>query len=244
MRHHPKRIVVAGGDGTVATVAAAVSGSETELAVIPGGTLNHFARNHGIPTDADEAVCVARDGRCIQADVGYTGGRLFLNTSVVGAYVTYVRMRERLERYMGYHLASLAAAVRLFFRLRSVRVVLDIDGVQKQYDTPLVFIGVGERELQVPALGNRLPHGRHCLHVLVVRERRAARVLAIALEAMTRGVQAAAQQPELESFLVDRCTLDMAGGMSRIAVDGEIVTMQSPIECRIAVGALTVVVPC
>ena len=42
-----QRIVVAGGDGTIASAAAAVCGTPVELAIMPGGTLNHFARDHG-----------------------------------------------------------------------------------------------------------------------------------------------------------------------------------------------------
>ncbi len=46
-----ERILVAGGDGTIATAASLVAKSETQLAILPGGTLNHFAKDHNIPTD-------------------------------------------------------------------------------------------------------------------------------------------------------------------------------------------------
>src|SRR6185312_460516 len=42
LKAHPKRILVAGGDGTIGTAAALLQGTNTELAIFPGGTLNHF----------------------------------------------------------------------------------------------------------------------------------------------------------------------------------------------------------
>ena len=55
------RVVVAGGDGTVAKAASVLVGKKTALAVVPGGTLNHFAKDHGIPTDQNEARKRGRD---------------------------------------------------------------------------------------------------------------------------------------------------------------------------------------
>src|SRR5207253_1675671 len=69
--HGTKRILVAGGDGTIATAAALVAKTDVELAVLPGGTLNHFARDHNIPTDLGKAALVASDGVVVGADIGY-----------------------------------------------------------------------------------------------------------------------------------------------------------------------------
>ena len=85
VRDGAERIVVAGGDGTIAQAAAALVGTRTALAVVPGGTLNHFARDHGVPTDHTEAARAAASGAIITTDVGYVNGQLFLNTSSVGA---------------------------------------------------------------------------------------------------------------------------------------------------------------
>src|SRR5690349_2149388 len=123
------RIVVAGGDGTVAKAASSLVGTKAALAVVPGGTLNHFARDHGIPTDPREAVELSSAGKTTTTDVAYVNGRLFLNTSSVGAYVLFVRTRERLERYVGYRLATILAAFRLLGRIRPFTVELELDGV-------------------------------------------------------------------------------------------------------------------
>ena len=143
MASRPARILIAGGDGSVGTAATIVCGTETELAILPGGTLNHFARDHDIPTDLDVAAKIAAQGKVSHADVAYVGDRLFLNTSSVGAYVAYVRLRDRAKKYVGYRLASLIAAVRLFMTMQPVSLELDVDGEHRNYSTPVVFIGVG-----------------------------------------------------------------------------------------------------
>ena len=60
LRERPPVLVAAGGDGTVSAVADVVRGSGTALGVIPVGTLNHFAKDLGIPLDPAEAVRVSR----------------------------------------------------------------------------------------------------------------------------------------------------------------------------------------
>ena len=84
------RVLVAGGDGTIAVAASVLFESNTELAILPGGTLNHFASDLGISTDPATALELAATGTCRNVDVGMVNGRLFLNTSSVGAYVHFV----------------------------------------------------------------------------------------------------------------------------------------------------------
>jgi diacylglycerol kinase family enzyme len=237
-----RRVLVAGGDGTVATAAAALIDSPAELAVLPGGTLNHFARDHGISTVAAEAVMLASQDACRGVDVGMVNGRIFLNTSSVGAYVRFVRVRERLERRLGYRLASTIAAFDILFTLRFMAVQVIVDGKKRIYRTPLLFIGVGERELQLPSLGQRLPDGQRGLHVMVVRGRSRARLLALGLAAVARGIDTFSRTPEFESFLVDELHVDMRG-MGTVAIDGEIVHLGTPLEYRLQRDALTLVCP-
>lgn len=238
------RVLIAGGDGSIATAADALRGKKCELAILPGGTLNHLAQDLGLPSDLDEAARVAAGTTTRTLDVGEVNGRVFLNTSSVGVYVTYVRMRERLERRLGYWLASAAAALRILFRLRTFRVTLDVNGEEREYITPLVFVGVGERELRLPSLGSRVLGGGAGLHVIVVQSRTAGRALALALAAAARGLRAASDTPAMQDFLVDRVRIEPKKKVPawNIAVDGEIVRVTPPLEYRLVRGALNVVV--
>ncbi|MDQ3699008.1 MAG: diacylglycerol kinase, partial [Gemmatimonadota bacterium] len=187
------RIAVAGGDGTVAAAAAVVAGQPVELAVVPGGTLNHFAKDLGLPEKLEDAVRLASGGRPHPTDVGYVGDRLMLNTGSVGAYVLFVRVRDRLEqRGLPYLAASLLAFVRALVSLRSFTVVVEVEGERRVYRTPLVFVGVGERELGVPKLGGRVEGGRRGLHVIIIHGRTRTGLLLMGAALAARAVRAPA----------------------------------------------------
>jgi diacylglycerol kinase family enzyme len=237
-----RRVLVAGGDGTIATAAAALLETPAELAIVPGGTLNHFARDLGISTVAAEAVELAASTGVRAVDVGMVNGRVFLNTSSVGGYVRFVRTRENLERSFGYRLASAFAAIRMLFSVRRMGVEIDIDGRKQIFRTPLVFIGVGERELQFPVLGKRVADGRRGLHVMVIRGRSGGRLLAIGLLAIIRGLDAVSRSGHFDTIIVDRLRITMQGG-GYAALDGEVIMLDTPLEYELRRDALSVVCP-
>ena len=69
--HGADVVVAVGGDGTVRTVASALSGTGHALGIVPIGTGNLFARNMGIPVDdIDAALTVATSHGSRLVDVG------------------------------------------------------------------------------------------------------------------------------------------------------------------------------
>jgi diacylglycerol kinase family enzyme len=240
LKRGARRIAVAGGDGSIGTAAGVLAGTGVDLAILPCGTLNHLAKDLSIPLDLDEAVRLAANGRSVPVDVASVNKRIFVNTSSVGAYVRFVRLRDRLEKHLGYHTASLIAGTRLLIRMPTFRITLEVEGAVREYVTPLVFVGVGERELKLPTLGARVAGGRPGLHVMVVRRRSGGRTLALALAAAARGIDAVAKTPAMDAFLVERFRIER---VKRAAVDGEIQTMTPPIEYRFLEGGIRVVAP-
>ncbi|HXL86912.1 MAG TPA: diacylglycerol kinase family protein [Gemmatimonadaceae bacterium] len=236
------RILVAGGDGTIATAAALVANTKTELAILPGGTLNHFARDHGIPTDLAKAALIASDGPIVGADLGYVNDCAFLNTSSIGAYVTFVRERERLEKYFGYSIASMIAFAKMLSEIRTFSVTLEVEGEKKTYRASLVFIGVGERELKLPILGSRVKNGKRGLHVMIVQGRKPARLFALALAGITKGRHEADKLPEFDEFLVDSCRVDLTRPAATIGLDGELKRFRTPLDYHFERDALHLVV--
>jgi diacylglycerol kinase family enzyme len=75
--HHCKWIAVAGGDGTVESVASALIGTAVPLGVIPAGTFNNFARSLELPLDPIEACQVILAGNVRPTDVGFANGKPF-----------------------------------------------------------------------------------------------------------------------------------------------------------------------
>jgi diacylglycerol kinase family enzyme len=242
VRSGAPRVVVAGGDGTLGTAAAALIGHPTALAVIPAGTMNHFAKDHGIPETPAGAIAAALSDTIDRVDVGLVGDSVFLNTASVGLYVDYVRRRERVERFIGYRAGSLIAAFSTFLHPRLLSVEVQIAGAAKRYDTPLVFVGVGERELKAPKFGGRIEGGQRGLHVIVVRGRRPARLFALALAAAARGLESVAATPHVDSFIVDSCVVRVARRRSvTVGLDGELFRVPAPLEFRVRLDAVRVI---
>ena len=237
------RVLVAGGDGTIATAASALAHTSTALAVLPGGTLNHFARDHGIPTDLDEALRVAEHGRVSPVDVGYLNDQVFINTSSVGAYVRFVETRDRLEGALGYWAASLLAGMRILRGIRRTRVTLEAEGEHRVYQARLVLIAVGERALTPPGLGRPTGEPGGALHVVIARGRRDARRFARVFARTNRGMSVETKPLGLDTALVARLRLDLPMPMVTVAMDGEIRRRRTPLEYRLERGVLNLVVP-
>ena len=114
-----------GGDGTVSAAAAAAVEHSLPLLVLPGGTLNHFARDAGTGS-LKEAVAAATKGEAALADVGIvtvergladnpeTAELIMLNTASIGLYPNLVRRREQLQPALGKPLAGVVAMFRTF----------------------------------------------------------------------------------------------------------------------------------
>lgn len=236
-----KRVVVSGGDGTIALAASLLAGTTTELGVIPSGTLNHFAQRTGIPTDIEEALKVALIGMAQPVDVGYVNDSLFINTSSVGAYPTFVRSRNYLENRMHYLPASIIAGIRRLLKFRPVRVRL----VEKELRTPLVFIGVGERELGVPTLGQVKEHGCRGLHLIAVDCESKIQVFMLLIKSFFLGVDPLKKEMKVENKLVNDIELNFRYRKKRViaALDGELKRLRAPLRYRYATGEILVSLP-
>jgi diacylglycerol kinase family enzyme len=89
---------IAGGDGSLAAVAAVALERDIPFVCVPFGTRNHFARDLGLDPDDPAAALGAFGGPERRIDVGRAGDRLFLNNVALGLYARLVHGRERVER--------------------------------------------------------------------------------------------------------------------------------------------------
>src|SRR3954464_399503 len=128
----------AGGDGSVAAAAAVALEFGLPLAVVPAGTLNHFARDLGVATPPEAAAAVAA-GDAVQVDVADVNGVPFLNTASIGSYPEMVQRRDRLSGRMGKWAALTVAAAQVL--RHGSPVELDING--RRISAWILFIGNG-----------------------------------------------------------------------------------------------------
>ena len=157
--HQP--VVAGGGDGTVNVVAGKLAGTDTVLGVLPMGTLNHFARDVGIPHNLEAAVRNIFTGQVKTVDVAEVNGHVFVNNSGVGFYPHFVREREAQERHG--HVKRVAfmfaarSVVRRYFRLR-INVHLD-RAEAFEHVTPFLFVGNNRYQTSGLQIGTRLSIG-------------------------------------------------------------------------------------
>ena len=73
-----------GGDGTLNEVARGLCDSATAMGVLPGGTVNVFAREVGIPLKLSGALDTLVGGRIVRVPMGFADERPFLLMAGVG----------------------------------------------------------------------------------------------------------------------------------------------------------------
>src|SRR6266446_4349799 len=136
-------VVLGGGDGTVSAGANALAGTGRIMGVLPLGTLNHFARDLGVPTDLEEAVRAIAQGAPRDVDVGEANGRVFVNNSSIGLYPLMVSLRNVWMEHKGMHkwVAMGRAALGTLRRFPVVRIALRMSEGGLLVTTPMVFIG-------------------------------------------------------------------------------------------------------
>ncbi len=136
--HGIKALGVAGGDGTVATVAGIALEHDLPLAVFAAGTLNHFAKALGLSDFADTAAMVEA-GSAGAVDVAEVDGTPFLNTASIGMYPEMVRLRDRLAPRFGKWPAAMIALPRVLRKATPIDVI--VNGQPMKLWT--IFVGNG-----------------------------------------------------------------------------------------------------
>lgn len=234
-------IAAAGGDGTVSSVAAAVARAHKTLAVIPTGTLNHFARDAGIPTDLAAAVALLRTGRPGAVDVGTVNDRLFLNNVSLGSYPRMVDERTRLERRgRSRRIAAMVAVARTWWRLRSVTAALTVDGRDLVRRSPFIVVGNGRYVLSGFALSRRHRLTDHQLSLYVAPRAGRLGALSLPMRALWGTLDRYEQFETLHA-----CEITIALGQRRVlaGIDGEVRECESPLRFAVRPGALRVLLP-
>ncbi len=229
-------VVAGGGDGTVGAVAAALAGTDIQLGVLPMGTLNHFAKDAGIPLNLEAAVRTAFAREFVRVDVGEVNGRVFVNNSGLGFYPHFVRQREAQER-RGHvkgaaFLMALHSVVRRYLRLR-LEAHLDEEEALERVTT-FLFVGNNRYETSGPRIGMRPQLDSGKLWVCTGPKQARRRLLWIALKSLI-GRETG---DELDIFEAKEFTVDPGTPRANVSADGEVSVMDAPLRYHIWPEAL------
>lgn len=233
--------IAAGGDGTISSVVQPLVNSEATFGVIPVGTYNHFARDLGIPLDWREALDIALTGETRQIDAGRINDRFFVNNISIGLYPELVARREERGRDYPRWRARLYAAYTTLRKYPHVTLAIETDYLNEIVKTHVFVISNNSYDLSrlgVEAPRNTLEGGRLSVYWLPHIPRIAlTRFLAHYLAGRVKTA------PGFRSFRTMQLKVQSARQRIRLGVDGELVTMQSPLVITIVPRSLTVKVP-
>jgi diacylglycerol kinase family enzyme len=169
-RRSPAEVLgIAGGDGSLASVAEVALERDAAFVCVPFGTRNHFARDLGLDRDDPLAALRAFGGTERRIDVGRADERLFLNNVSLGLYARLVHRREGHRRRRA-ALARVRAWAILLTHREPLGIAIDGDPVESR----IVLVANNAYALDLPSVGERkrLDEGR--LHLYVPGDERVA----------------------------------------------------------------------
>jgi diacylglycerol kinase family enzyme len=242
VNEHPPMLIAAGGDGTISTAAAALAGTDIPLGVLPFGTLNHFAKDLGIPLELEASVQTIIDRNLTAVDVAEVNGRVFINNSSLGLYPDMVRDRERQQSRLGrgkWH-SFLWASLSVLRRFPFLVVRIEVESTKEDFVTPVVFIGNNEYQMQGFDIGARESLQGGVLSIYIVKKQRRAALARLSLAALLGRLE---QARDFEALTATELVIETHRKRVLVSADGEVQPMTSPLHYRIRPRALRVIVP-
>jgi YegS/Rv2252/BmrU family lipid kinase len=233
--------VAAGGDGTINSVIQTLVNTDAILGVIPVGTYNHFAKDLGIPLPWREALEVVISGAIKPIDAARVNDRFFVNNVSMGLYPELVARREEKGRDYPRWKARLYAAFGTLQKYPHVAVTLESEHHQEVIRTHMLMISNNSYDLSrlgIAAPRLALEEGRLSVYWLPHMPRLAlTRFVAHYLAGRVRDT------PGFRSFRTSRVKVDSPKQHLHLGVDGEVVTMATPLVITIVPQSLSVKVP-
>ena len=243
-------VAVAGGDGTLSTAAALLAGSNTVLAPIPTGTLNHFARRLGLD-DIETALHALRSGHTLRVPVGLAGtpaevaagrGHRFLNNASCGFYPHVIRHRERLRPWVGKWPAALVAGVRVLLGLRRLSLTLEVREATLPRRVVALWVGLGRDSFTLPDDDEPKP-GASQLEIVLPRARSRRALVQKGARVLWRLLRGQRPDPaDVEILHAPALTLEARHAID-VALDGEPLRLRPPLRFAIHSAALEVIAP-
>lgn len=219
-------IAVIGGDGTVSAVAGIVATTKATLLPLPGGTLNHFTRDLGVPQNIDEALARAAKLTPRRVDIASVNDIYFINNSSIGIYPTSLRTRKEIEPALGKWPAAVVASLRALVSLKTYRATID----DKTFTTPFVFVGNNRYSLNESDGAKRTKLNEAILTIYIAKTESRFALLKIVCLALIGQVRHA---PEFDECHSQEVTIEIKRKTVSVSRDGEVSRITPPLSYKI-----------
>ncbi len=235
-------IAAAGGDGTINAVVQALLHSHIELAILPFGTFNYVARALDIPLTLEAAVQNIIDGKPKAIHLGQVNGRIYLNNASLGLYPVIIERREAYNKKFGRFpfIAYLSGLDVLLKQYSHYKLQATVDGQLYPIATPLIFFGNNQLQLQDLKLRLAECAAQGKLAGVAVGKVKRWQVFQLILKLL---------QGELENadhaygFCADSVEIVSKHANMKVALDGEIIQLETPLKFSVIHEAVRVRAP-
>ncbi|QJE72664.1 diacylglycerol kinase family lipid kinase [Aerophototrophica crusticola] len=232
-------VVVGGGDGTIATAAHILAGTGKALGVLPLGTMNLLARDLGLPLELKGAIEALADGVVEPMDMAEVNGRPFLNNSVLGLYPRMVQVREHHRGMQGISKwpAMTLAFLKTLVDYPKLEVVLETEEGTKRLLTPMLAVANNAYDEGMGPIPARSSLNQGVLGIYVGKHQNRLQFLRL-FGRILAGRWGA--DPQLDVYRLREVTVHSRRRTLRVANDGEVHWMLTPLRYRIVPGGLMV----
>lgn len=241
-------LVAAGGDGTINTVAGKAVEAGCPFGVLPQGTFNYFGRTHGIPEDLGEAVQALLSARVQPVQVGLVNDRIFLVNASIGLYPQIIEEREADKKQFGRSrvVALLSMIKTALGQTQYLRMGLEVGGKTHTMRTAMLFVGNNSLQMEqlgIVPLSSALEDGK----LAAIAPKSVGRVGMIGL--MLRGAIGKLGGAKnlvafsFEALTVRQRTLYGTRKKIKVATDGEVCQLDTPLKFRVLHDQLLLMKP-
>ncbi len=234
-------LIAAGGDGTVSAVAGDAVRLNRTMGIIPIGTLNHFAKDVGIPLTTDEAIKNIQAGNTALIDTASLNDHIFLNNSSIGLYPKMVKHREEQMRLGGKKWLSMFKAVLAVLNsIPKINVAIKADSTNLTCKTPFVFVGNNDYKFDLFNLGQRESLRDGMLSIYCPKY--VGRISYLRLVLMTL-IGKLHQEENFQILHSEELILYSNKRKLEVSIDGEVVRIETPLHYKIKPKSLRLIIP-
>lgn len=235
-------VVIAGGDGTLNSVAKELLYSDIPIGILPLGTFNYVARVLQIPLEILAAAEMIATGRVRTIHVAKINQHIYLNNASLGLYPLFIKKRELYNQKFGrLPLNAYTSGLDVLIRdHKELRLEIEVDGKAYAIHTPLIFFGNNQLQLQEMNLKiAKCAEQGYIAGVILAKSDKT--TLFKTLYKLIRGKLE--QAADVYSFSGHHVWVKSKTKNLTVAIDGEIVEMETPLKFHIEKNALKIMVP-
>lgn len=217
------RIAAYGGDGTQNAVAQQLHNTDAIMVPLPGGTLNNFTKDLGIPQDIDAALARLATLSPRSVDVGIVNDQVFVNNSSIGFYPSSLRVRSAVGAHIGKWPAAALGMLHALIKFKLYTVTME----GHTFQTPFIFIGNNDYPLDKAGSRPSLTAGKLCAYAIAAPTRRT--LVKLAFSALYGKL---AEQDEFIVHCDSTISIHTRRKHVTVSADGEVTRVSSPLTYR------------